>query len=43
YGGIFEWVNAGNSVVDPSGKPTERVHAYNRTWGLFLERGEKVY
>jgi len=43
YGGIFEWVNAGKPVVDASGKPTDRVHAYNRTWGLFLQKGEKVY
>jgi rhodanese-related sulfurtransferase len=43
YGGIFEWVNAGQPVVDAAGRPTDRVHAYNRTWGLFLQRGDKVY
>jgi len=43
YGGIFEWVNAGQPVVDAAGQPTDRVHAYNRTWGLFLQRGDKVY
>jgi|GEM_PF-162527 len=43
YGGIFEWVNAGQPVVDASGKLTDLVHAYNRTWGLFLQKGEKVY
>jgi len=23
--------------------PTERVHAYSRTWGLWLRKGKKVY
>lgn len=42
YGGIFEWVNSGHPVVDDSG-PTEHVHAYDRSWGRWLLRGEKVY
>ena len=43
YGGIFEWVNQGNSVVDLNNKPTEKVHAYGRFWGKWLDKGEKVY
>lgn len=43
YGSLFEWVNEGNPVVDKAGKPTERVHAYSRLWGVWLQRGEKVY
>ena len=43
YGSLFEWVNEGNPVVDNQGKPTERVHAYSRLWGVWLQRGEKVY
>lgn len=43
YGGIFELVNQGNKVVDNSGKPTAKVHAYSKTWGVWLTRGEKVY
>ena len=42
-GSLFEWVNQGNAVVDRAGKPTQRVHAYNRMWGVWLKRGEKVY
>lgn len=42
YGGIFEWVNQGNDVVDESGT-TDKVHAYSRTWGIWLKEGEKVY
>lgn len=43
YGSLFEWVNEGNPVVDKQGKPTERVHAYSRLWGIWLKRGTKVY
>jgi rhodanese-related sulfurtransferase len=42
YGGIFEWKNRGNTVVNETG-PTEKVHAYNKTWGIWLRKGEKVY
>jgi rhodanese-related sulfurtransferase len=42
YGGIFEWVNQGNPVYDQSGE-TEKVHAYSKTWGIWLNEGEKVY
>jgi 3-mercaptopyruvate sulfurtransferase SseA len=43
YGSLFEWVNEGNPVVDKQEKPTQRVHAYSRLWGVWLKRGEKVY
>ena len=43
YGSLFEWVNQGNPLVDKAGKSTERVHAYSRLWGVWLQRGEKVY
>ena len=43
YGGIFDWKNNDRAVVDSKNEPTEKVHAYNRTWGLFLDKGEKVY
>lgn len=43
YGSLFEWVNEGNPVVDKQEKPTERVHAYSRLWGIWLKRGNKVY
>ncbi len=42
YGGIFEWVNQGLPVYDNRGR-TEAVHAYDRVWGVWLDRGEKVY
>lgn len=43
YGSIFEWVNQGNEVIDTQGKPTKKVHAYSPTWGIWLNKGEKVY
>ena len=43
YGGIFEWVNQGNSVVDLNNKNTNKVHAFSRFWGQWLDKGEKVY
>ena len=41
-GGIFEWKNAGGKVYNNAGE-TENVHAYNRTWGIWLQKGKKVY
>ena len=43
YGGIFEWVNQGHPVVDAQDALTQRVHAYSRTWGVWLKKGKKVY
>ncbi len=43
YGSIFEWVNQGNLVVDNQNKPTNKVHAYSREWGIWLHKGEKIY
>jgi len=42
YGGIFKWVNEGNPVYSTKGK-TKKVHAYSRSWGIWLQKGEKVY
>lgn len=43
YGGIFEWKNNDFQVVDTLGKPTEKVHAFNKSWSKWLKKGEKVY
>jgi rhodanese-related sulfurtransferase len=43
YGGIFEWKNEGNTVVDSSNQPTEKIHAFSKVWGIWLRKGEKVY
>ncbi|WP_132791889.1 rhodanese-like domain-containing protein [Tenacibaculum skagerrakense] len=43
YGGIFEWKNKGNSVVNKNNKPTEEVHAFDKEWGVWLTKGIKIY
>ena len=43
YGGIFEWKNQGREVVDSINSETEKVHAFNKVWGVWLKEGKKVY
>lgn len=43
YGGIFKWKNSAFQVVDTLGKPTEKVHSFNKDWGRWLEKGQKVF
>ena len=43
YGGMFEWFNKGYKIYDHKNHSTQKIHAYNRFWGKFLERGQKVY
>lgn len=42
YGGIFEWKNQGNPVWHEEAQ-TDKVHAYDKKWGIWLKEGEKVY
>lgn len=43
YGGIFEWKNQGKVIVDEENNPTEKIHAYSKTWGIWISKGQKVY
>lgn len=43
YGGIFDWKNKGNEIVNPANVPTDSVHTYNRVWSRWLQNGIKVY
>ena len=43
YGGLFEWVNEGQPVYRAANRPTAQVHAYAPSWGIWLQRGQKVY
>jgi rhodanese-related sulfurtransferase len=43
YGGLFEWVNEDKPVVDSNNAPTQKVHAYAPSWGIWLKKGVKVY
>lgn len=42
YGGIFHWVNEDNPVFKLDSLPTNKVHTYNKMWGVWLNKGEKV-
>lgn len=42
YGGIFEWVNREMPVYNDSGQ-TPQVHAYDKNWGVWVTKGEKIY
>lgn len=42
YGGIIHWVNEGNPVYH-NGTKTNQVHTYSQPWGIWLNKGEKVY
>lgn len=43
FGGIFEWKNKENIVVDSKNQPTENVHTFNKEWSKWLKKGIKVY
>lgn len=43
YGGIFDWTNRGNPVVNTSGVVTDSVHTYNKEWSKWVKRAVKVY
>ncbi len=38
-GGIFQWVNDGKSLVDTTGKTTQKIHTYNKVWAVWLRNG----
>ncbi len=42
YGGIFEWTNCGNKIVNEKGE-TKKVHTFNKEWSQWLRKGEKIY
>ncbi|GAA0879068.1 hypothetical protein GCM10009119_20360 [Algoriphagus jejuensis] len=41
YGGIIQWANS-SKPLEAEGQPTDKVHTYSPTWGIWLKRGEKV-
>jgi len=43
YGGIFEWKNKDNPVVDAEGNETENVHAFDEDWSIWLKKGIKIF
>jgi rhodanese-related sulfurtransferase len=43
YGGIFDWMQQGQPVVDAEGKPTMNIHTYNRSWSKWAFTGNKMW
>ena len=43
FGGIVDWKNKGNTVVDANENETEKVHVSSKVWSKWLLKGEKVY
>lgn len=42
YGGIIHWSNEAMPLYQNE-KLTNQVHTYSRSWGIWLENGQKVY
>ena len=43
YGGIFDWKNQSQIVVNDLNLPTDSVHTYSKVWSIWLRKGIKVY
>jgi rhodanese-related sulfurtransferase len=43
YGGIFDWINNGNPIVNTAGISTDSVHTYNKEWSKWVKKGVKIY
>ena len=43
YGGICDWKNKGNDVVNENDQVTDSVHTYNFRWSHWFTEGIKVY
>ncbi|WP_298416860.1 rhodanese-like domain-containing protein [uncultured Kordia sp.] len=43
YGGIFEWKNQNQTVIDTNGQTTENVHTFNEDWSIWLKKGIKIF
>lgn len=45
YGSIFEWANRSYPLEDENGKPTRKIHTYNRNWSKWVDgqKSEKVW
>ena len=42
YGGIFEWTNLENPVIDSNNKLTNKVHGVTKDWAVWIEKAEVI-
>lgn len=43
YGGILQWKNNNNTVINSANTITNKVHCFDITWGKWLVNGEKKH
>ncbi len=43
YGGIFQWKDKGQVVVDSTQTQTENIHTFSKSWSKWLKNGVKIY
>jgi len=43
YGGIFDWKNSGEEVLNSEGIKTDSIHTFNKEWSKYLTKGIKIY
>jgi len=42
-GGLFEWHNQGFALENAYGQPTDSIHGYAPSWGVWIQGGTVVY
>ena len=43
FGGIFEWKNQGEEIVDNQNKTTDKIHTFSKEWSKYSTKGIKIY
>lgn len=40
-GSIFRWANENRPLVESNGRATDKVHPYNRVWGMLVDKSHR--
>jgi rhodanese-related sulfurtransferase len=43
FGGIFEWKNQGEEIVDNNDIVTQNIHTFSKEWSKYSLKGNKIY
>ena len=43
YGGIFDWANQNQPLVNNENEKTNKIHGYNENWSKWIKQGKVVY
>ena len=41
YGGLFEWYNEGQPIVNSKNQPTDKIHGFNKNWSQWVNERKK--